>query len=65
VGLGISYEDRHQVVGIEDSGAGVCSIRLAGFACIGISGGNIEESGTRGLCSHYCDNFEQILETII
>jgi hypothetical protein len=43
----------------------VCSIRLAGFACIGISGGNIEESGTRGLCSHYCDNFEQILETII
>jgi beta-phosphoglucomutase-like phosphatase (HAD superfamily) len=65
VGLGLSYEDRHHVVGIEDSGAGVCSIRLAGFACIGIGGGNIDESGTRGLCTHYEDNFEAILKRII
>ncbi len=64
VGLGISFDDRAHVIGIEDSGAGVCSIRLAGFTTIGISGGNIIESGTRGLCDHYCDTFDEILNII-
>jgi len=64
VGLGIDFGTRHHVVGIEDSGAGVCSIRLAGFSTIGISGGNIDESGTRALCDHYCDTFEQILDVV-
>jgi beta-phosphoglucomutase-like phosphatase (HAD superfamily) len=64
VGLGIGVEQRSHVVGIEDSGAGVCSIRLAGFAVIGFDGGNILESGTKGLCSHYCDTFEEILKVI-
>lgn len=64
VGLGISANDRHHVVGIEDSGAGVCSIRLAGFSTIGFGGGNIKESGTLGLCNHYCDTFEEILKLI-
>ena len=61
IGLGIPFEERHHVVGIEDSGAGVCSILLAGFAPIGIGGGNIDESGTRGLCSHFGGSFEEIL----
>lgn len=61
VGLGIPFEERHSVVGIEDSGAGVLSLLLAGFAPLGISGGNIIESGTQSLCTHYGDNFEQIL----
>lgn len=61
VGLGIPFEDRHSVVGIEDSGAGVLSLMLAGFAPLGISGGNIVDSGTQSLCTHYDDNFEQIL----
>lgn len=64
VGLGIPFEERHQVVGIEDSGAGVVSILLAGFAPIGIGGGNIDESGTRGLCTHYKEDFEQILKLL-
>lgn len=45
VGLGIDPSRRHRVVGMEDSGAGVVSIRLAGFAAIGIEGGNIDRSG--------------------
>jgi beta-phosphoglucomutase len=65
VGLGIPFEKRHHVVGIEDSGAGVCSIRLAGFAAIGMSGGNIVESGTRALCSHFCRHFSEVLEIIL
>lgn len=64
VGLGIPFEERNRVVGIEDSGAGVCSIRIAGFPVVGISGGNIVESGTRSLCAHYCDTFEEILEVL-
>lgn len=65
VGLGISFDQRHQVVGIEDSGAGVSSIRLAGFNPIGFAGGNIEDSGTKGLCSHYCKDFNEVLSVIL
>ena len=64
VGLGLPFEDRHHVVGIEDSGAGICAIRLAGFSPIGIKGGNIVESGTLGLCDHFCSSFDEILKAI-
>jgi beta-phosphoglucomutase len=62
VGLGIPFEEHNSVIGIEDSGAGVCSIRLAGFPTIGIGGGNIESSGTKALCVNYSETFEEILE---
>lgn len=64
VGLGIPVEQNSRVIGIEDSGAGVCAIRLAGFAVIGFDGGNIIESGTKGLCSNFCKNFDEILDII-
>ena len=64
VGLGLSYEQRHSTIGIEDSGAGVCSIRLAGMQAWGIGGGNINDSGTRSLCSQYASNFETLLKRI-
>jgi beta-phosphoglucomutase-like phosphatase (HAD superfamily) len=62
VGLGIPFEQRNSVVGIDDSGAGVCSIRLAGFPTIGFDGGNICESGTKSLCNFYSRSFSEILE---
>ena len=64
VGLGLEFSERHHVVGIEDSSAGIASIRLAGFAAIGIRDGNITEGGTLGLCSHFCDSFEEILKIL-
>jgi beta-phosphoglucomutase len=64
VGLGIPFEDRNHVVGLEDSGAGVCSLRIAGYPTIGVGGGNIEQSGTRALCCHYCETFQEIIEVI-
>lgn len=64
VGLGITSEQRGSVIGIEDSGAGICSIRLAGFAPFGIGGGNIDASGTRRLCSCYHDDFSSLLAAI-
>jgi len=64
VGLGLEFEERHSVIGIEDSGAGICSIKLAGFSAVGFGGGNIDESGTRGLCDYYCDTFDEVLTVI-
>ena len=64
VGLGIPFEARHTVVGIEDSGAGVCSIRLAGFAAIGVGGGNIASSGTAGLCAAQCGNLAEVAKLL-
>jgi beta-phosphoglucomutase-like phosphatase (HAD superfamily) len=64
VGLGIPFEERGHVVGIEDSGAGVCAIRLAGFSAIGLAGGNLVESGTRALCYRYCQDLGEALDAI-
>ena len=52
------------VIAIEDSGAGVCSARIAGYTTIGLAGGNIKESGTMPMCSRYCNNLAEILDYI-
>jgi beta-phosphoglucomutase len=52
VGLGVEPGRRHRVIGMEDSSAGIVSIRLAGFAAIGIGGGNIEASGVGTLVNY-------------
>ena len=64
VGLGIDTQYRNQVIGIEDSGAGVCSVRLGNFPTIGVGGGNIESSGTKALCNSYHEKLEDILKVI-
>ena len=61
VGLGIPFEDRGSVIGVEDSGAGVCALRLAGVTTIGLAGGNVVESGTRALCHHFCSSLDEVL----
>ena len=64
VGLGIDFADRHHVVGLEDSSAGIVAIRLAGFAAIGMTGGNITQSGAEPLTHTMCTNFDQVLALI-
>lgn len=64
VGLGIDFSQKNSVIGIDDSGAGVCSIRLAGYPTIGIGGGNIIVSGTKELCHNYCETFEEIIKIL-
>ena len=64
VGLGEAFADRNHVVGIEDSGAGACSVRLAGYTTIGIAGGNIVDSGTKAVCTYYEENFNDIMKII-
>lgn len=64
IGMGIDFADRHRVLGIEDSGAGVIAVRLAGFACVGVGGGNIEASGTASLCTALRPNLHAILDLL-
>lgn len=65
VGLGIPFEKRHKVIGVEDSSAGVVSIKLSGFSCIGISGGNIKSAGIEDLCDYNVNSLMDILNIII
>ena len=65
VGLGVDPSLRRKVIGIEDSSAGLVSIRLAGFAAIAVSGGNIEKSGTRSLAYDQFENLTDALPLIL
>jgi len=65
VGLGMDKASRHKVIGLEDSGAGVVSIRLSGFAAIGVAGGNIAASGVRPLLHTECDTLADALPIIL
>jgi beta-phosphoglucomutase-like phosphatase (HAD superfamily) len=65
VGLGIDPSRRHRVIGLEDSGAGVVSVRLAGFACLGVAGGNIARSGVGALLHAQCDSLAAALPIIL
>lgn len=65
VGLGIPFERRHKVLGVEDSSAGVVSIKLAGFSCVGISGGNIDKAGIADLCDYHVNTLSEILDIIL
>jgi beta-phosphoglucomutase-like phosphatase (HAD superfamily) len=60
VGLGLPLGEREAVLGLEDSGAGVCAVRLAGLPTVGMAGGNVEESGTRPLCHHFCGSLDEV-----
>jgi Predicted phosphatase/phosphohexomutase len=64
VGLGIPYEKRNRVIGIEDSSAGIISIRLAGFYAVGIEGGNIDKSGIGPLENKRCCDLSRILDIL-
>lgn len=43
--MALGVTDKSRIVGIEDSAAGVMSIRLSGFAALGVAGGNLRQSG--------------------
>ena len=65
VGLGMGFEKRNKIIGIEDSSAGIVSIRLSGFTAIGVGGGNIESSGVRPLLHSTCVDLAEALPIIL
>lgn len=64
VGLGIEPSQRHRVIGIEDSAAGLLSLTLAGFRVIGVQGGTIAQAGLSGLLWASVDHFEEVVPLI-
>lgn len=62
VGLGIPFSERNHIIGIEDSGAGICSLCAAGIPAIAVRGGNVVKSGLSSLCTDICDNLLEIKE---
>lgn len=65
IGLGLGTEKRRRVVGIEDSAAGVISIRLAGFAALGVTGGNIRSSGVLPLLQQEFGSLTEMLPLLL
>ena len=64
MGLGIGPGQRSRCIGIEDSGAGVCSLRLAGFAAVGVEGGNIRAAGVEPLLAAMAPTLADVLELL-
>lgn len=64
IGLGFSPGDAC-VIALEDSSAGVVSVRLAGFPCIGVEGGNIRQSGVASLCHSMVSDLMDALPIIL
>ncbi len=65
VGLGLDASKRSRVIGFEDSSAGVVSIRLAGFAAVGVGGGNIAQSGVRPLLHRDIGDLREALPVVL
>ena len=53
------------VIGIEDSAAGVVSLRLAGYPVLAFNDGNVSQSNLDSLCKDKVDTFEDILKIIL
>ncbi|MDI9484068.1 MAG: HAD family phosphatase [Bacillota bacterium] len=64
-GLGFADQDRDRIIGIEDSAAGVISLKLAGFAAIGMKDGNIASSGLRPLLHAECEFLPDLLPILL
>lgn len=59
--MGLKIKNPENVIGIEDSAAGVLSLRFAGFPVIGLETGNITQSGLNCLCDRKVNDLSEIL----
>ncbi len=62
--LGLKIADPTRVIGIEDSAAGLLSLRFSSFPVIGLNSGNIGQSGLDCLCYGKVDRLPDILSMI-
>lgn len=63
--FGLHEPDPRRVIGIEDSAAGVLSLRFAGYAVLGVNGGTIAASGLDALCLRKRDSLADFLDDIL
>ncbi len=62
--MGLKIQEPCHVIGIEDSAAGVMSLRFAGFPAVGLNSGNIGDSGLDALCHAKVNTLDEILKLI-
>ncbi len=62
--LGLKIANNEGVIGIEDSSAGVLSLRFSSFPVIGLNDGNITKSGLDCLCHRKVDKLTEILSIL-
>jgi beta-phosphoglucomutase-like phosphatase (HAD superfamily) len=62
--MGLKIKNPENVIGIEDSAAGVMALRFAGFPVFGLNAGNITQSGLDCLCYKKVDTLQEILDEI-
>ncbi|HOS42081.1 MAG TPA: HAD family phosphatase [Armatimonadota bacterium] len=60
--LGVPPEE---AIGIEDSGAGVLAVRLAGVAAVGVADGNIVAGGAAPLCAAMAPDLRTVWERVL
>lgn len=61
---GLKITNPANIIGVEDSAAGVMSLRFAGFSAIGLESGNITKSGLDCLCEKKISRLTEILDFI-
>lgn len=62
--MGLKISRPENVLGIEDSAAGVMALRFAGFPAVGVNRGNIKQSGLDSLCEKKVNALSEVLELI-
>lgn len=64
--IGIMFgEDKSKIVALEDSSSGILAARLAGYATIGLSDGNIIKSNMQSFCLEMTDSLARVEEIVL
>lgn len=64
IGISLAGGERERVVTLEDSSSGVLSSRLAGYGVLGLSDGNIAQSGMESFCLKMVDSLSDVYKII-
>lgn len=63
IGLSLG-KNKEKIITLEDSSSGVLSSRLAGYGVLGLSDGNIKQSGVESFCEKMVDTLEDVYKAI-
>ncbi len=64
IGIMLGGNDKSRIVALEDSSSGVLAARLAGYATIGLSDGNILKSNMQSFCLETADSLSRVEKII-
>ena len=62
--IGFTMDEREHYVGVGDSGSDAGSLRLMGTPFIGVAHGNIEQGGTKCMCTDFAGSLAEVKELL-